>query len=196
MSQFEGYEDLMELDWDALSRALREHPAPRPDPARRGRRPRPLQARQAGRHGDAVLPLHGRAAARRSSSGSATSTAPDSSPANDRLLRPADLARVDAQPHHPRRRAGADRPGELMAALPDRLGERHRRHPGRHDQGGHPYGRHVGNARPRPARLPRHRDPRRCPALQPAPDRSARRPVAPDAVPPHRHPRGARPYAS
>ena len=40
-----------------LPRQARQHPAPRPDPARRGRRGRPLQARQAGRHRAAVLPL-------------------------------------------------------------------------------------------------------------------------------------------
>ena len=34
ISQFEGYEDLEELDWDALPREARQHPAPRPDPAR------------------------------------------------------------------------------------------------------------------------------------------------------------------
>ena len=35
ISQFEGYDDLEELDWDALPRASTpQHPAPRPDPAR------------------------------------------------------------------------------------------------------------------------------------------------------------------
>ena len=76
ISQFEGYEELAELDWDAYRAQVRQHPAPRPDPARRGRRSRPLQAGQAGRHGHALLPvLRGRAAAS-CSSGSATSTGP------------------------------------------------------------------------------------------------------------------------
>ena len=61
ISQFEGYEDLAELDWDALPGQARQHPAARPDPARRGQRSRPLQAGQAGRHGDAVLPVRRRA---------------------------------------------------------------------------------------------------------------------------------------
>ena len=59
-----------------LSRQVRKHPAARPDPARRGRRPRSLQALQAGRHRDVVLPV----LATRSSSGysiaSATTTGP------------------------------------------------------------------------------------------------------------------------
>ena len=40
-----------------LPSKVREHPATGPDPARRRRRSEPLQARQAGRHGDAVLPV-------------------------------------------------------------------------------------------------------------------------------------------
>ena len=78
-----------------------------------------------------------------------------------------------------------DRPGELMAAIPRRAGERHRRHPGRHHQGGDPPGgdgRHPG---PRPARLPRHRDPRRRALLRSEDRRSAGRAVAADAGPPH-----------
>ena len=46
-----------------LPRALRQHPAARPDPAGGGRRPQPLQDRQAGRRGDAVLPVLRRRAA-------------------------------------------------------------------------------------------------------------------------------------
>ena len=76
ISQFEGYEDLEELDWDGLPREVREHPAARPDPARRGRRPQPLQAGQAGRHGDALLPLPRRASCGGCSSSSATTTRP------------------------------------------------------------------------------------------------------------------------
>ena len=55
-----------------LPRQARQHPAPRPHPAGRGRRSRPLQAGQAGRHGDAVLPVLRRRAASACSSGSAT----------------------------------------------------------------------------------------------------------------------------
>ena len=43
LSQFEGYEQLEELDWDALPLALRRHQSPRPDPRDRGRHSEPLQ---------------------------------------------------------------------------------------------------------------------------------------------------------
>ena len=57
-----------------LPRRVRQHPAPRPDPARRGGRPGQVQADQAGRRRAALLPLpRGRARAD-SSSASATST--------------------------------------------------------------------------------------------------------------------------
>ena len=72
-----------------------------------------------------------------------------------------------------------------MGALPRRARERHRRRPGRHDQGGHPPGGDGGHARPHPARLRRQRDPRRRPLLQPEAHRPARRAVVPDAVPRH-----------
>src|SRR6266498_2405089 len=47
-----------------LPREVREHPAARPDPACGGRRPQPIQGRQAARHGDALLPLHARGTTR------------------------------------------------------------------------------------------------------------------------------------
>ena len=59
-----------------LPRALRQHPAARPDPAGGGRRPQPLQDRQAGRRGDAVLPVLRGPSCGGSSDGSATSTGP------------------------------------------------------------------------------------------------------------------------
>ena len=63
ISQFEGYGDLAELDWDGLPAPLRQHPPPGPDPGGRGRLPQPLQGLQAGRRADAVLPAVGRRAA-------------------------------------------------------------------------------------------------------------------------------------
>ena len=90
------------------------------------------------------------------SRGSATTTTRTLARQNDRLLRPAHLARLDAEFRHPRRGARRPRPGELMGAVPGRAGERHRRRPGRHDQGGHPHGRHVRDARPAAAQLRRH----------------------------------------
>ena len=75
-------------------------------------------------------------------------------------------------------------------------GERRRRHPGRHDAGGHPPGRDVRNAGPHPARLPRRRDPRRRRLLRSEADGPARRAVVPDAVPPHADQGDARGRAS
>ena len=80
--------------------------------------------------------------------------------------------------------AGIDR-RELMAAIPRRAGERRRRHPGRHHQGGDPLGgdgRHPG---PRPACLPRHRDPRRRALFRSEDHGSAGRAADADAVPSH-----------
>ena len=55
---------------------VREHPAARPDPARRGQGPQPLQGRQAGRHGDAVLPVSGKTSCADLRDGSGTTTVP------------------------------------------------------------------------------------------------------------------------
>ncbi len=79
-------------------------------------------------------------------------------------------------------------PRELVGALPRGARERHRRHPGRHDQGGHPHGRDVRHARPGAARVPRHRDARGRPVLRPAVDRSPRGPLVRDAGPRHADP--------
>ena len=62
--------------------------------------------------------------------------------------------------------AGRARPRELVGAVPRRARVRRRRRPGRHHEGGHPHGRDVRDARPHPARLPGQRDPRRRPALR------------------------------
>ena len=105
ISQFEGYEDLEELDWDGL-RAAREHPAARPDPARGGRRPEPLQGGQAGGHAHAVLPVPRRRAGRLFEQ-LGYELRPTSVAQDDRLLRPADLPRLDAEPHRPCRGSGS-----------------------------------------------------------------------------------------
>ena len=156
ISQFEGYEDLEELDWDAYRAQARQHPAARPDPARRGRGPRPLQARQAGRHGDAVLPVLGDDELKRAVRAARLPVSPmtrgarTSTTTTERTSHGSTLSFVA----HAGVLAGVD-PRELVGALPRRAGERRRRRPGRHDQGGHPHGRHVRDARPDPARLSR-----------------------------------------
>ena len=50
------------------------------------------------------------------------------------------------------------RPGELVAAVPGRARERHRRCPGRDHPGGNPPGRDGRDPGPHAARVPRHRD--------------------------------------
>ena len=58
ISQFEGYERARGARLGRVPRAVRrQDPATGPDPAGRGRRPGPLQAGQAGRHGHALLPV-------------------------------------------------------------------------------------------------------------------------------------------
>ena len=80
-----------------------------------------------------------------------------------------------------------------MGAVPRRPGERRRRRPGRDHQGGHPHGRHVRDARPRPARLRRARSIRDgVLLLRPQAHRPARRAVVLDAVPGHADPGDAR----
>ena len=96
ISQFEGYEDLEELDWEAyrathgniqrLDRILRAE----------GDDPRPLQAGQAGRHADAVLPVPRRRAAAALRAARLRVLARHR-PQDHRVLRPADLPRVDAE---------------------------------------------------------------------------------------------------
>ena len=182
ISQFEGYADLEELDWDALPREVRQHPAARPDPARGGQGPQPVQGHQAGRYGDAVLPVPGRRAPRdlrparlrlRSGHG----------PAERRLLRPAHLARLDAELRHPRRGPRHHRPGQLVGAVPGRAAQRRRGHSGRHDKGRHPHGCHGGDARPRTAELRGHLYQRWRPVLRSPAAEPARRPLVLDAVP-------------
>ena len=167
-----------------LPRALRHHPATRPDPAGGGRRPQPLQDRQAGRRGDAVLPvLRGPAAAALRTARLRVRTRHRAQ--DDRLLRPADLARVDPELRRPRRRPRSHRSRKLVGAVPGRAGERRRRRPAGDDAGGCSHGRDVRDARPHPAGLPRRRRPRRCRVLRSEAHRPARRAVASDAVPPH-----------
>ena len=166
ISQFEGYEELEELDWDAyrakygniqrLDRILR---AEGDDPDRY------KVAKQA----DTVMLffLFSGDELRRALRAARATTTCRHGAQEHRLLRPAHLARLDAELRHPRggpRRAG---PGELVGAVPRRAAERCRRHPGRDHEGGHPHGRHVRDARPRAAQLRGHPHPRRRPVLRP-----------------------------
>jgi hypothetical protein len=103
-------------------------------------------------------------------------------PQDDRVLRPADLPRIDIELHRPCRGPRGHRSRELMGAVPRRAGERPRRHPGRDDSGGHPHGSDGGHPRHRSADLPRHGDPRRGGPLRAEAARTARRPDLADPV--------------
>jgi Glycosyl hydrolase family 65 central catalytic domain len=60
LSQFEGYEDLEELDWEGYPLPLRGHQPARQDPGGRGRHSEPLQGLEAGGRAHALLPSLGR----------------------------------------------------------------------------------------------------------------------------------------
>ena len=182
ISQFEGYEDLEELDWDAyrakygniqrLDRILR---AEGKDPNRYKVTKqadtvmlfflfRDEELREIfGRLGYAYRCRHG--------------------DAERRVLRPAHVARLDAEFRHPCRGPRRHRPGELVGAVPGRAAQRCRGHSGRHDEGRHPHGCHGGDARPRAAQLRGHLCQRWRPVLRSPAAEPARRPVVLDAVP-------------
>ena len=125
ISQFEGYENLEELDWDAyrekygniqrLDRILR---AEGDDPDRY------KLAKQA----DTVMLffLFPEDELRRMFERLGYEYAPDTARKNIEYYDAADLARVDPELHHPRRRAGRARSGELVGALHGRARERRR----------------------------------------------------------------------
>ena len=158
ISQFEGYEALEELDWDDYRRRYPRHEPPRPDPRGRGRQPQPLQARQAGRRHDALLRALGRRAGRHPRA-ARLPVRPRPDPPDDRVLRPADLARVDAS-------AGSSMPGSMPASTGseswkiflDVLDLDLHDKAARDDPRGHPPRGDGRVARPAPARLRRRRD--------------------------------------
>ena len=184
ISQFEGYEDLEELDWDGLR--ARHGNIQRLDRILRAEGDDPNRYKAA-KQADTLMLfyLFPDAELKRLFARLGYDLSPETRPQDDRVLRPADLPRLDAEPHRPCRRPGGHRPRELVGAVPRRAAQRRRRHPGRHDLGGHPHGRDGRDARPRPADLPRHGGPRRRRLLRAEAARAARRPLAPDAVPRH-----------
>ena len=182
ISQFEGYEDLEELDWDTyrakygniqrLDRILR---AEGKDPNRY----------KVTKQADTVMLffLFRRRGAARDFRTARVWLWPEHGAAERRVLRPAHVAWLDAELRHPCRGPRRHRPGELVEPVPGRAAQRCRGRSGRHDEGRHPHGCHGGDARPHAAELRGHACLRRCPALQsPAPEQ-ARQPVVLDAVP-------------
>ena len=183
ISQFEGYEQLEDLDWD-LYRERYDGQIQRLDRILRAEGEDPNRYKVA-KQADTVMLffLFSEEELRGLFERLGYELCAGHGPQEHRLLRPPHLARLDAELRHARRRAGRAGPRELLGALPGGARERRRRHPGRDHEGGHPHGGHGRHAGPDPARLPRHRDPRR-PALLPAAvGRPPRRPVVPHAVP-------------
>ena len=129
ISQFEGYDELEELDWDDyrerypnIQRLDRILKAEGDDPDRF----------KLTKQADAVLLffLFSNAGAAGPVRAPRLRVHPRHRPQNRRVLRPANLARLDAELHRPRGRAGGDRSGELMGAVSGRARERRRRRAG------------------------------------------------------------------
>ncbi len=182
VSQFEGYEDLGELDWDhyreeygniqRLDRILR---AEGDDPDKY----------KLTKQADAVLLFFlfpGDELERIFNRLGYDYDAGDGAQEH-RLLRQADLPRLDPELYRARRHPRGHRPGQLVGAVHGGAGERRRRRPGRHHPGGHPHGRDGRDAGPDTARLPRHRHPRRGAVLRPEARGQPRRSVLLPAVP-------------
>ena len=188
ISQFEGYEDLEELDWDGLR--ARYGNIQRLDRILRAEGDDPNRYKAA-KQADTLMLfyLFPDAELRRLFAQLGYDLPPDVVEQDHRLLRPADLPRLDAEPHRPCRRPREHRSGELVGTVPRRAAQRRRRHPGRDHRRGHPHGRDGRDARPRPADLPRRRDPRRRRLLHAEAARAARRALAAHAVPRHADPR-------
>ena len=166
ISQFEGYEALKELDWDAYREKYDNiQRMDRILEAEGGSADEYQLSKQADvlmlfylfpsgelKHlfGEAGLPLRF-----------------GHHPAERRVLRGAHVARFHAVEPGARRRDGQLRARRSLAEIPRRARERRRGHPRRYDERRHPPRRHGGDGRPPPARLPRPRRHRRHADLRP-----------------------------
>ena len=151
IAQFDGYDRLEELDWDAYR-------------ARYGdiqRLDRILEAEgdtinryKASKQADVLMLfyLFSSEELARPARLDGLRVRPGVDPADHRLLHAPHLARLDAQPRRPFLGAGAQRPRAVLGAADRGAGERPARHPGRHDGRGHPPRRHGRQRRPDPAR--------------------------------------------
>ena len=177
ISQFEGYEELAELDWDAyrdrygdisrLDRILEEE----------GDTP---NAYKASKQADVLMLFYLLSA---DASGLDLRTArvclrPDDHPPIDRLLPATDLARIHPQPGGAQLGPGPLRPRALVGVLRGRPAKRPRRHPGWHHRRGRPPGRHGRHGGRRAALLPGHRDQRRRDLVRSPPPHRGSQPLA------------------
>ena len=181
ISQFEGYEDLEELDWDhyrekygniqRLDRILR---AEGDDPDKY----------KLTKQADAVLLffLFPEDELKRIFERLGYDYAPEMVRENVEYYDQEDLPRLHLELHRSRRHPGRPRPGELVGALHGGAGERRRRRAGRHHPGRHPHGRDGRDAGPDTARLPGDGHPRRGAPLRPQACWQPGRVVLPHAV--------------
>ena len=183
ISQFEGYEELEELDWDDYRERYRTSSA-----LTASSRPRAMIP-TASSSPSRPMRCCCSSSSRRWSCGTCSSASITSTPptprADRRVLRPAHLARLDAELHRPRQCTGGVRWRRLMGAVSGRARERNQRPAGGHDQGRHPHGRDVRHARLRPASLRRHPRPRRGAVLFPQVHRAPGWAVVLDSVSRH-----------
>ena len=181
ISQFEGYEDLEELDWDhyrekygniqRLDRILR---AEGDDPDKY----------KLTKQADAVLLffLFPEVELRRLLRAPGLRLRARDGAQEHRVLRPEDLPRLHVELIAHAGILAEPRPGELVGAVHGGAGERRRGRAGRHHPGGDPHGRDGRYAGPDPARLPRDRHPRRGAPLRPQAGGKPGRAVVPHAV--------------
>jgi trehalose/maltose hydrolase-like predicted phosphorylase len=137
ISQFAGYDELEELDWDGYRRAVRRHPSPRPHPAREDDTPNRYKvAKQA----DVLMLFYLLTAdeLHRIMRSLGYDWTPDRIPATIEYYRARTShgSTLSAVVH--RLAAGALGPRGVLGAVRTRARERHRRHPGRHDPRGDP----------------------------------------------------------
>ncbi len=147
ISQFDGYGDLRELDWDAYRARYGDIRRLDRDPRSRRRRRLPIPGVQTGRHADARLPLS------RPSAGSPVHPARPPPRRRDlaghhRLLPGTHEPRIDAQQPRTRLGPGPRPPRRGMGVLPGGAAQRRSRHPGRHHTGRCSPGRDGRNAGP------------------------------------------------
>ena len=154
ISQFEGYDKLAELDWDAyrqrygnIQRLDRILEAENDD----------VNRYKASKQADALMLLYLLSSdeVREILDRLDYQFAPEPDPEDGRLLHRPNIARVDTQRCRPFLGARPGQPRSRNGVLPAGAQVRHRRHPGRHHVRGHPPCRHGRQRRPRAAVLHR-----------------------------------------
>ena len=183
ISQFEGYEQLAEFDWDGYRARYGDigrldlilaAEGDTPNHYRVSKQPDVLML---------LLPALGRGPSRHCSSGS------DYPLDKAAVRRTVDFylaphqPRLDPEPSRLLLAAGPGRPDPVVVAVQRGAGQRPRRHPARHDARGHPSRRHGRHRRPAAALLHGAGDPRRDALAAPGPAARARPRALRDRLP-------------